>query len=431
MYTMSSRTPMDWHDNSKQNMGNAQYTQKLAHQVCDNSVKMHRQCLSENLGQYHTLHAKFNEKTNATRNLCDGLHMRIKSVMMSIKKNEQSLAALEQAYRAKEAPLALCNYRLDQRHKRPQREHIRDDFELALEEEQSTLHSAQADLKVQMERTQRCIQELNDNLKELQHDFNVKSHSLQIDEQCMRSTHKQWHKSTTPRSRVPEATTKAFQSTNSGNEDLRFKQTIDRCNAAKEKEGEAQQLREYNQQLIEHCQQAVEWAKNRTERTMQERIAENQAMRKKLETEIRETNIKIEKVKSTLLETKMQIKSLVEPKQLNDTRDSWRKQRAYREQILDPVSTQMVEHKMHLIKTNEALNDRRSQEKQILAELEKRKQLLQADLADKMTACQIDLDCLSHTVIHQGGRALKSLNAPRFQKALQVDLNFVPSQTRH
>merc|ERR1712072_1498693 len=153
-------------------------------------------------------------------------------------------------------------------------------------------------------------------------------------------------------------------------------------------------------------------------------------MRKKLEAEIRETNVKIEKVKSTLLETKMQIKSLVEPKQLNDTRDLWRKQRAYREQILDPVSTQMVEHKMHLIKTNEALDERRRQEKQILAELEKRKQLLQADLADKMAGCQIDLDCLSHTVIHQGGRALKSLNTPRFQRALLVDANFVPSSTR-
>merc|ERR1712193_413653 len=112
-------------------------------------------------------------------------------------------------------------------------------------------------------------------------------------------------------------------------------------------------------------------AKNRTERTMQERIAENQTMRKHLENEIRETNAKIEKVKSTMLDTKMQIKSLVEPMQLNDRRDSWRKQRAYREQILDPVSTQMVEHKMHLINTNQVLADRRQQEKQALAELEK------------------------------------------------------------
>merc|ERR1719321_1609224 len=158
---------------------------------------------------------------------------------------------------------------------------------------------------------------------------------------------------------------------------------MDRLNVAKEKEGDAQQLRDYNLQLIEHCQQACDMAKNRTEKTMQERIAENQNMRKRLENEIRETNIKIEKVKSTILDTKMQIKSLVEPKQLNDRRDSWRKQRAYREQILDPVSTQMVEHKMHLIKTNEALEQRRREEKQALAELEKRKAQLQEDLADK------------------------------------------------
>merc|ERR1719428_2646112 len=114
-------------------------------------------------------------------------------------------------------------------------------------------------------------------------------------------------------------------------------------------------------------------ARNKTEKTMQDRIHENQAMRKRLENEIKDTNAKIEKVKSTMADTKMQIKSLVEPKQLNDTRDSWRKQRAYREQILDPVSTQMVEHKMHLMKTNQSLKERRMQEKAVLAELQKRK----------------------------------------------------------
>merc|ERR1712193_472999 len=130
-------------------------------------------------------------------------------------------------------------------------------------------------------------------------------------------------------------------------------------------------------------------AKNRTERTMQERIAENQTMRKHLENEIRETNAKIEKVKSTMLDTKMQIKSLVEPMQLNDRRDSWRKQRAYREQILDPVSTQMVEHKMHLNKTNDQLMERLQIEKATLEDLQKRKAQLQEDLADKLKAADI------------------------------------------
>lgn len=429
-YTMSSRMPDSWHDSSNMNMGLAQKSQRMAHQACDDSMKAHRQCLSENLGQYHGLHQAFSNKSNASRNLCDILHNRMKSVAMSIKKNQHSLAALEQAHRAKEAPLQLCTWRLDQREKRPQREHIRDHFELSLEEEQSTLQSAQADLKVQMERTQRSIQELVDSLKELQHDFQVKSHALQIDEQCMRSTHKVWHKSTTPRSPVPPATTKPFQSTNQANEDLRCNESIQRCNAAREKEGDAAQLRDYNVQLVEHCKDACDGAKSRTEKAMQDRISENQTMRKRLENEIRETNMKIEKVKSTLLDTKMQMKSLIEPLQLNDRRDSWRKQRAYREQILDPVSTQMVEHKMHLIKTNEVLEQRRREEKAALAELEKRKASLQEDLADKMKACQIDLDCLSHTAIHQGGRALKSINTPRFHRALQVDPNFVPTLTR-
>lgn len=427
-YAMSTRAPEDWHGMSNTNMSIAKKTQMTAHSVCDDSVKAHRQCLSENTAQYHALHQSFQKKAATSQNLCEMLQRRIKSVTLSIDKNRHSLAALEQAHRAKDAPLQLCAWRIDHRAKRPQREHIRDPFEIALEEEHSALMNAQADIKVQMERTQKSIADLIDSQKELQHDFDVKSHALQIDEQCMRTTHKPWHKNTgVPRAgALPPASSKAFIGNNYNNEDMRQTDSMKRDDGAKAKESSAQALREENSNVIEHCQQATDFARSKTEKLMQDRISENQAMRKRLEAEIKDTNTKIEKVKATMADTKSHIKSLVEPMQLNDTRDGWRKQRHYREQMLDPVSTQMVEHKMHLIKTSDALHDRHSQEKTVLVELEKRKAQLQEDLADKTKALHMDLDCLSHTVVAQGGRSIKSLATPRFQRALKVEPNFTP-----
>jgi hypothetical protein len=413
-------------------MSVAKKTQSLAHNVCDDSVKAHRQCLSENTAQYHSLHQSFQRKAATSKNLCEVLQRRIKSVTISIDKNRHSLAALEQAHRAKDAPLQLCLWRIDHRGKRPQRENIRDPFEIALEEEHSALMNAQADLKVQMERTQKSIADLTDSQKELQHDYDVKSHALQIDEQCMRSTHKPWHKNTgVPRAgALPPTSSKAFIGNNFNNEDMRQSESMKRDDEAKMKESSAQVLRDDNSNVIEQCQQACDFARSKTEKFMQDRISENQAMRKRLEAEVKDTNTKIDKVKATMAETKSHIKSLIEPRQLNDTRDGWRKQRAYREQILDPVSTQMVEHKMHLIKTNDQLVDRRNQEKVILADLEKRKAQLLEDLADKTKALQIDLDCLSHTVVSQGGRSIKSLATPRFQRALKIESNFTPISMR-
>lgn len=413
------------------NMSGAQKTQRSAHMACDDSFRTHRQCLQDNLSQYHSLHQTFQKKASDSRHLSEVLQRRIKSVTASIDKNKQSLSQLERAHHQKNAPLQLCNWRMDQRRQRPHREHIRDPFELALEEECSTLTNAQADLKLQMDRTQRSIQELNDSLQELQYDLGVKMHSLQIDEQCMRTTHKPWQKQPDRSgSRPGPKTSERFRVTNTGNEETRQTETSKRDQIAIDKERAAQSLREESAHIIEQCQVACDQAKNKMERSMQERISETQNMRKRLENEIKETSVKIDRVKLTTQETKTQMRSLVEPMQLNDTRDSWRKQRAYREQIMDPVSTQMVEHHMFLNKAHESLEGRRREEKRTQQELEMRKTQLQEDLKDKTRALHIDLDCLSHTIVSQGGHNVKALASPRFKRSLKMEPNFAPASAR-
>merc|ERR1719379_1226688 len=100
---------------------------------------------------------------------------------------------------------------------------------------------------------------------------------MQIDEQCMRSTHKQWHvavKEQTPSMKLPPVGSKAFHMANASNEESRQNDTMKRNQIGMEKEREAQMLRDENAALIERCQQLCDMAKNRTEHTMQERIQE-------------------------------------------------------------------------------------------------------------------------------------------------------------
>merc|ERR1712196_496798 len=128
----------------------------------------------------------------------------------------------------------------------------------------------------------------------------VKSQAMQIDEQCLRTTHKQWHtavQASPPSIKLPPVTTNGFSGTNSSNEESRQNDTMKRNQLAMEQERNAQTLREESAAIIDHCEQTCAMAKSRTERTMQERISENQSMRKRLEQEIRGTNAKIDRVK--------------------------------------------------------------------------------------------------------------------------------------
>lgn len=424
-------SPSEWHSTSNLTMSSARASQNSAGKTCNQSLRTHKQCLNENLTQYHTLNQSLQSKINASRQLSDVLQKRIRSVTASIASSKQSLDKLEQAYNAKSAPLALTNWRMDQRAKRPHRELIRDAFEIALENESNTLLECQQRLKAGIVKTENCVASLEDSLKDLQHDAQLKSEALFIDEQCLRTAHAKWHKqvqkSGPPLPKLKEASSKAFSMTNKSNEESRQHQCMQRHAVAVDKEKGAQVLRDESNRLINQCQKSADVARANTEKAMQDRIHENQKMRKRLENEIRETTDKIQKVKNTSTETSAQIDSLAEPTKLCDTRDQWRKQRPYGEQILDPVSTQLTEHRMHLTVTGDKLEQRKREELQSIQTLTKNKEQLQLDLKDKTASLQIDLDCLSHANVFQKSAAkIASKTRPKSGPAKST-ASFVPS----
>lgn len=166
--------------------------------------------------------------------------------------------------------------------------------------------------------------------------------------------------------------------------------------SAKSREEAATELKEDNGKLIARCEKMTVEAAAKTERALQDRINEIQQMRRRLESEARETKKKEEHTKSTIAETRSQIASLEEPMALCSTHSSWRKQRACKEQILDPVETRLEEQKRQLMRTTEELRNHRQLEKTILTELQEHMERLKEDLKDKTAALNIDLNCLTH-----------------------------------
>lgn len=396
----ANRSPSQWHDASNLNLTQASSIHTHSDDLSALSQKTHFTTRSDNISQYQAVHNALSTKVHTSRQLVDILDERIRSATTSTQRTKASLAALQSAYNAKKEPLGLCTWRQQMRAKRPPREMIRDPFEIALEEEKEKLLSAQDKLQHAMDSTERMIQCLNDSLKELQHDHDVKLHSLNVDEQCLRKTHMTWPAVNETGTYVPKQTTDAsapYAQWHSSSEEKRQNDTLARNNRAKEKEAYALSLRDENDALISRTSQECHDARSNVETRMQERIQETQAKRRELEMSIQETQNKCEAMQQLRAMTDTEIRSHDEPEAILKHRMDLRAGRQPGENISDPVTTELLEQTNTLKQSKLMLDRRKEEEKQSLAMLMKTKADLQGDLADKTAALHLDLECQKTT----------------------------------
>lgn len=443
---MSMHTTQEWVQQAHYNMYQAQHTQKKAQGQHHHSYKAHSEVMSDNLNMYNELHNSLEQKVKTSQRLLDKLMHRAESVENSLQHTRQTLEKLEQNLAAKEAPLQLCTWRMEQRERRPLREQVRDTVEVSLEVEKATLVDAQRKLKDAIKRTKATIQILEGKLEELRFDINQKSQALSVDEMCLRTTHRSLgmvadrsaqarasssggRYSGSPSSARSKSSTRHDVAVHesSRNEVVRQQEAVRLNQSAVSREEAAKELREECAKLMARCQRACEEATARSERALKERINDNQQMRRRLESELRETLNQIQNTKGTMNETKTQIKALAEPMELTSTCSSWRKQRATKEHINDPVSTTLHEHQMVLLRCNEELRGQHQHEKSVLQELQEKRERLKEDLRDKTSALHIDLNCLTHEATSMNGKPSKAISRNKLPKAMKVDPTFVPS----
>jgi len=435
-------TTQEWHSSAQMNMSQASFAQKKSAKQCDTSRKAHDSTVTDNLGMYNELHGSLEAKVKTSYRLIEKLQKRAQSIENSIAHTKNSLQLLEAAHRAKDAPMQLNFWRMEQREKRPLREQVRDFVETTLEEEKHVLVDTQRKLHEAIRKSKAMINALEAKLDEVRHDLDHKQQALSVDEMCLRTTHRSWQTvvERAPPSRTHSGSTRlpsaaksrgqmgqqAAVHESSKNEVARQNEAGRLNQSAAAREESAKELREENSRLIARCERAAEEATAKSERMMQDRINENQGIRRRLANEIQETQAKIEGTKHTISDTKSQIKSLTEPIEMTSTCSSWRKQRATREHINDPVSTKLAEHQTMLLRSHEELRQHHQQEKTALQDLQERRERLKEDLRDKTTALHIDLNCLTHEAMVLNGRAGKSMNNNKLHRAMKVDPGFVP-----
>lgn len=440
-------TTADWHHNSQMNMSYATHSQAKAVNQVQTSRRAHDLTVSDSLEMYNEVYRSLEQKVKNTHRLVEKLQARGNSVEKSIADTKASLVKLEEAFHAKDAPLQLCTWRMEQREKRPLREQVRDPVEMALEEEKQALVDCQRKLAEACRKTKQTIAALENKLSDINQDLDQKHQALSVDEMCLRTTHRSWQTvvqrtplqrtanpgaPTSPPERMPSAgrkrTTSAQVAMLEGNrnEMQRQQEATKLCQAVATREEGAKELREENNKLIGRTARSADEAVSKAERMMKDRIGENQALRKRLTHEIQETQNKINITKDTLSETKVQLKNLTEPIELTSACASWRKQRATKEHILDKVSTGVSEHQGVLLKCHEELRGHNRQEKANLQDLTERRERLKEDLRDKTTALHIDLNCLAHEVMTLNGRPGQALSKSKLGRAMKIDPNFVP-----
>ncbi|CAK9081714.1 Esterase, partial [Durusdinium trenchii] len=87
------------------------------------------------------------------------------------------------------------------------------------------------------------------------------------------------------------------------------------------------------------------------------------------------------------------------------------------------------EHQMTLLKCHEELRQHHQNEKNILQDLQEKKEQLKEDLRDKTSALHIDLNCLTHEAqpSRHGQAPRPAISRQRLPKAMKVDPSFVPN----
>lgn len=419
-FQASSKAPAQWHSQTETNLSMAFRAHKFADEQFTASTLGHTHTWEDNLSQYQSVHQNLCKKVGTTRQLRDLLHDRIRSMAKTIDETGHTLQALETAGTAKDEPLSLCRWRMEQRAQRPERELIRDTFEIALEKEWEILSTVSDRLQHQITKTQATVRTLTEWKNELEDDHESKVLSLETDEQCLNTAHRTWPAKGKPRmdrtllaagadvargsghvpvkmpslpADDPSHSINAVR--NANEEERRQSETLQRIAQARDAEKSASGLREESARIIGMIRKDCALVSKKAEEACARRIDETQTMKKKLEWTIEETERKIQSISESMSKTGANLRAHQEPASLITSREKFRNERKGTERGGDNVVTAMDKQKYRLRRNQKHLEQNHADEEGTLRTLEDAKMQLMADLSDKDKALQIDLRCQS------------------------------------
>jgi len=415
---MSVQTPLEWHEDAQRGISAAWHQQLVASSQNQASRRAHAQSLGENLHAYGELDSTLRDKVGASKRLVQHQEKKVFSVEAVVAMLQESFDILETARRSFDMPLQLCVLRLEKRSKRPLREHVCDVVDAALESERAAYRDMQQRVTEAQQLTTGESDRLTKKLEALRQDVDQKRQALSIDKLCLRTTHPSWQDrlSSRPASRT-ECLVKphldlSLEMESARNEDRRHQRAHRLCDAAAAVEARASKLCEENQRLVQRCCKVAQEMSNRTRKALEDWTSETRGMVHRVEAELQSVDAKIEHMKRTMRETSLHCRALEEPMHLCCTRGAWRKQRAHDEDIVDPVSAKLSQHRAVLIRTEDELRALQREERSTLLGLVEHRASLAKDLSNKREALETDVQCISAESMH--GRTIRLTGgAPR------------------
>jgi DNA repair ATPase RecN len=182
-----SVTPSEWESFSDENILKAERERAASATLClviDDVLDSTRNDMKR---QRQAVNTAFDKRVKEQLEAKQSLKNHLSKVVAEINEMESNIAALEEAIAAKTPPMKVAQTRLHVRGERPNVELVRDPVQYRLIEEVAEITDTLQQLQVQLAESHSSLKGLNRRQLSLEEDIQVKSNSLDIDQnKCMK-----------------------------------------------------------------------------------------------------------------------------------------------------------------------------------------------------------------------------------------------------
>jgi len=403
--------PEDWQGSVVENLSMADTSHKQARSNVNTGMLTVRSTTTEHTRQRDSLHSRFAQKIQNTKELAQQLSSRIHALHKATQHTEWSLEKLKASFEALKEPYERCKQRLQLRQKLPQREKVFDSFQEALLAEEKELQAARQNLAVAISETTRMLRELKGMTQELEFDLRDKKHAETLDTLCIDKKMRDLqipanldkcysrsggtpHKQALPELSVPPSTTWGAPETEGKDQErTRQKSTIQNLDQALRTEDFARQRWAESNELMEACQKTLKRAVQTTQAEMSAKVEHTEVLRQELLKQSKATTSKTKELEKYLGLTTDKLQSLEKPLTANAQRAQIRSCRTPREDISDQV-TEALHDQMHSLKGKKLqLQAQTLAMQDTYRDLQMTQRSLCEDIADKNRAIAIERDC--------------------------------------
>lgn len=180
--TGSVFSPADWQEFSERNLevANSHLKSAISLQSTVDGILGH--IASHLRSQFDLTERAFDRRIREVKEAKQLLEQQLAETMVKIGEMEESVLALEKAILAKQAPLATCQARIQQRKQRPNIELVLDDVDVQLHNEAQNLIESINKLEAHLVKSRNCFASLQKSRLELETQIGIKANSIFIDE---------------------------------------------------------------------------------------------------------------------------------------------------------------------------------------------------------------------------------------------------------